>query len=202
MAGIAGQTGGMPKLNIGSLLGSIGAGIGGIVYAVRASKQAKESKKQLEESIAAAQKDYKQKNAFLDNTFNRQYYSDVTQRTDIQNMMRLLDENQGEQAKRDEAMAAVMGGSPQVMLASQESRNKSYADAMAEIASSASQLKDTYMQNYVNTKMGMVDPSVAGYQQMAELLMQQSAQSGQASNNMFTTALNLAGQVQGGGKDK
>lgn len=202
MAGMAGQTGGMPKLNIGSLLGSIGAGIGGIVYAVRASKQAKESKKQLEESIAAAQKDYKQKNAFLDNTFNRQYYSDVTQRTDIQNMMRLLDENQGEQAKRDEAMAAVMGGSPQVMLASQESRNKSYADAMAEIASSASQLKDTYMQNYVNTKMGMVDPSVAGYQQMAELLMQQSAQSGQASNNMFTTAFNLAGQVQGGGKDK
>lgn len=122
----------------------------------------------------------------LDNWFNRQYYSDITKRTDVQNMLRLLQENQQQQAKRDDAIAAVTGATPEAKLAAQDSRNKSYADALAEIASNASMLKDTYLQNYMAQKMGMTNPEYGIRSNM-------SNQWGQAGTNLFKSGASLLG---------
>lgn len=155
--------------------------LGGLVSSIVAGAQARKAGN-------AALADYNQKLSFLDNTFNRQYYSDITKRTDVQNMMRLLQENQEQQAKRDEAIAAISGATPEAKLASQDSRNKSYANAMAEIASNASQLKDAYLQNYQNQRLNLVNPQAQVYQNT-------SNQWSQAGTNLFGLGSNMLGQT-------
>ena len=152
---------------------------GGLISSIIASKKANEA-------ASAARADYNQKQSMLDNWLNKQYYSDITQRTDVQNMLRILQENQEKQTKRDEAIGAITGATQESLLASQYSRNKSYADALAEIASNASQLKDTYLQNYMTQKIGMTNPEYG-------LLSNQSNMWSQAGNNLFRTGASMLG---------
>lgn len=153
--------------------------IGGLASSIMAGKRASEAGQ-------AARADYNQKQSMLDNWFNKQYYSDITQRTDVQNMLRILQENQEKQAKRDEAIGAITGATTEAQLAAQESRNKSYADALAEIASNASQLKDTYLQNYMAQKMGMTNPE-------SGILANQANQWSSAASNLFGTGASMLG---------
>ena len=90
------------------------------------------------------------------------------------------------QAKRDEAIGAITGATTEAQLAAQESRNKSYADALAEIASNASQLKDTYLQNYMAQKMGMTNPE-------SGILANQANQWSSAASNLFGTGSSMLG---------
>lgn len=151
----------------------------------------------------AARSEYADKRAFLDNTFNKQYYSDITQRTDIQNMLRILNENQEQQSKRDTALAAVTGATPEAQLAGQGNRNKAYADALAEIASNASTLKDTYLQNYTANRMGLTNPEAAIRSNNANAWSQ-------AGSNLFGLGANMLGSsdqwgnksTAGGGQSK
>jgi hypothetical protein len=99
-------------------------------------------------------------------------------------MLRILKENQEKQAKRDDAIAAVTGATQESQLAAQDSRNKSYANALAEIASNASTLKDTYLQNYMAQKMGMSNPE---YGIMSNL----SNQWGSAATNLFKSGASM-----------
>ena len=153
--------------------------LGGIGSSIASSAQAKKA-------ANAATQEYNQKIGMLDNWFNRQYYSDITKRTDVQNMLRLLQENQQQQAKRDDAVAAVTGATPEAQLAAQGNRNKSYADALAEIASNASSLKDTYLQNYMTQRLGMVNPQAQIHQNMSNMW-------GQAGTNLFKSGASLLG---------
>ena len=153
--------------------------IGGLASSIVAGNRANEA-------ANAARAEYNQKQSMLDNWFNKQYYSDITQRTDVQNMLRILDENQQKQAKRDEAIGAITGATTEAQLAAQESRNKSYADALAEIASNASQLKDTYLQNYMAQKMGMTNPE-------SGILANQANQWSSAASNLFGTGSSMLG---------
>lgn len=153
--------------------------LGGIGSSIASSAQAKKA-------ANAATQEYNQKTGMLDNWFNRQYYSDITKRTDVQNMLRLLQENQQQQAKRDDAVAAVTGATPEAQLAAQGNRNKSYADALAEIASNASSLKDTYLQNYMTQRLGIVNPQAQIHQDNANMW-------GQAGTNLFKSGASLLG---------
>ena len=153
--------------------------IGGLASSIVAGNRANEA-------ANAARAEYNQKQSMLDNWFNKQYYSDITQRTDVQNMLRILDENQQKQAKRDEAIGAITGATTEAQLAAQESRNKSYADALAEIASNASQLKDTYLQNYMAQKMGMTNPE-------SGILANQANQWSSAASYLFGTGSSMLG---------
>lgn len=101
-------------------------------------------------------------------------------------MMRLLQENQDKQANRDNAVAAIAGATPDAQLAAQDSRNKSYADALAEIASNASTLKDAYLQNYITQNMSLTNPK-------ASTLANSSKQWSQAGTNMFGAGAKIFG---------
>jgi citrate synthase len=159
-------------------MGGIGL-LGGLASSIVSGVQAKKASN-------AATAEYQEKKGFLENMFNRQYYQDITKRTDVQNMLRLLQENQDKQAKRDEAVAAITGATPEAQLAAQDSRNKSYADALAEIASNASTLKDTYLQNYQNQRMALVNPQAQIHQNMSNMW-------GQAGSNLFGSGAKMLG---------
>lgn len=150
---------------------SILMGIGSAIAASEKNKRA----------VEAANAEYAKKNELIENLYNQSYYQDITKRTDVQNMLRLLQENQDKQARRDEALSAITGATTESKLAAQDSRNKSYADALAEIASNASTLKDTYRQQYLTNKLNLTDPSIA-------LLQNESNMWSQTANNMFQSA--------------
>lgn len=151
----------------------------GLGSSIASAVQANKARKQ-------ANAEYQQKTAMLDNMFNKDYYSDITQRTDIQNMLRVLQENQDKQASKDNALAAITGATSEAQLAAQESRNKSYADSLASIASNASTLKDTYKQNYLNQRMNMNNPQTS-------ILQNSSNMWGQAGSNLFGSGAKLMG---------
>jgi hypothetical protein len=159
-------------------MGGLGV-LGGIASSIMAGITGKRA-------MEAANAEYAEKRSFLDNMFNKQYYQDIIKRTDVQNMLRILKENQDKQAKRDEALASITGATTESQLAAKDSRNKSYADALAEIASNASQLKDTYLQNYMNQKMALNNPAYS-------LLANQSAQWSQSGSNLFSSGASMLG---------
>jgi hypothetical protein len=57
---------------------------------------------------------------------------------------------------------------------------------LAEIASNASTLKDTYLQNYQNQRMALVNPQSQIYQNSSNMW-------GQAGSNLFSSGASLLG---------
>lgn len=159
---------------------SLAAGVGG---SIASSVNAKHSQEELEKqnSIIAQQR------AENEAIFNKQYYQNITDRTEVQDMLRKLEENQRNTQKLNDAKAAITGATPEQQLANQNSLNKSYADAVAKIASQASVLKDGYMsnwQNYMNNyyanRLGMSD-------KIAGVYTNQSNQWANTANNAYAT---------------
>jgi hypothetical protein len=168
--------------------------IGGLGTSIAAKKNKERQEAQMDLSAEAARSEYGKQNQLVDSIFNKQYYQDITNRTEVQNMMRLMEENQEKQAKRDEALAAITGGTAESALAAQESRNKSYADTLADIASNASTLKDTYLQNYQAQKLALANPEERLAMQKANLFGNRADQFAQTSVNLFNTGGQLFAQ--------
>lgn len=82
--------------------------------------------------------------------FDKQYYTNIMDRTDVQYALKKLREEQGIERKRQAAQNAINGATEEAQLAGQDSLNKSMADSMASIASQANILKDGYMSNWQN----------------------------------------------------
>lgn len=107
-------------------------------------------------------------------------------------MLRLLQENSDRQARRDNAVAQVNGSTEEQQLAAQDKRNKTYANAVADIASNASSLKDTYLQNYLTQRLGISDPTSSIYSNL-------SNQWSTSADNAFKTGANLLSKYDSGG---
>ena len=164
-------------------MGAISLAAGLISSAISSSNAAK--------AAEASRKEYAQKAGMLNRAFDKQYYQDVTQRSEVQDILRLYQENSNRQATRDNAIAAISGSTAEEKLAAQDSRNKSYANALADVASNASQLKDSYLNNYIQQRFGITNPEASIYSNV-------SNQWSQTGNNLFSTGAKMLG----GGIDK
>lgn len=103
--------------------------------------------------------------------FDKQYYTNILDRTDVQYALKQLRDEQDIERKRQAARNAISGATEETQLAGQDSLNKSYADSMAQIASQGNVLKDGYMsnwqnylQNYYAQRLGLSD-KIAGIHQ-------------------------------------
>lgn len=124
-----------------SLAMGLGSSIAAAIHAARANRQA-QIKRNINEQHAAEDTAW----------FNKDYYSDITKRSEIQNATRMLAENQKKADTAAAARQAVMGASPEQQLASQEVNRRTFADSLADIASQASNKRDQYLQNYQNRR--------------------------------------------------
>ena len=119
----------------------IGSSIASAIQQRRAAEEQRKKQNIIEEQNA--------ENTAL---FNKQYYQDLTKRTEVQNMLRMLDEKQKKADTAVAARAAVTGATPEQQLAGREINRRTYADAVADIASNASQLRDSYLRDYQNNR--------------------------------------------------
>ena len=129
------------------------------------------------------------------------FYQDPTKRTDVQNMLRILEANQKKADTRDAARSAVMGTTPEQKLASKEVNRRTYADALADIASNASQLRDQYLRDYQNRKdnnfarrLGIMDKSIGIENPAASLYANTANQWSNAASDQFKSGLSMMGE--------
>jgi len=94
-------------------------------------------------------------NAENEALFNKDYYSDYTQRADTQNLIKRMRDEMKSQNKIDENTAAVTGATPEVANAAKDSRNKAMTSVFSNIAAQGSTFKDRAKSQYLNRKTAL-----------------------------------------------
>lgn len=175
---------------ISAILTTIGLAISAATAATSAgmaAKSAKDARRKEEKNRAEIEEEKRKKEAI----FNRRYHQDMTERTEVQGMLRELRERQDAQRNQNEARGAVLGTTQEQQIAKEEGLNKAYADSIAQIASNASMLKDGYLKDYENN-LGKY------YQSVRDHNSKMSAIEMNRSNQLATAASNAANAVAGG----
>lgn len=168
------------------LLFGIGSSIAAAVQARRAEQAQRRKEGIIEQQNA-------EKNALLD----KQYYQDITDRTEVKNMFRLLDENSRQAEKRTTAKSAIAGSTGELQLANKEVNRKTYADAVADMASNASTLRDNYLKDKINAKDDYFKQRLGIEDTISAIETNKSNQYGKAADNAFE----WGGELLGSGID-
>lgn len=130
--------------------------------------------------------------------FNKQYYQDITKRTEIQNMLRILGQNQRKADTAVAARAAVTGATPEQQLAGREVNRRTYADAVADIASNASQLRDQYLRDYQGQRNRYYAQRLGMQDQLAAIHANTANQWANAATNAFAAGGQMLASGIGG----
>lgn len=90
-----------------------------------------------------------------ENQFNKEYYTDYTQRADSQNLLKKLKETTDTNNKRNEMTAAITGATAESVQAGRNANNKVVSDTYGNLAAMGARYKDNVMQNYQHRKDGL-----------------------------------------------
>lgn len=115
---------------------SLAGGIAGSLQSSRNAKSAADKMRQQEE--------------FNRNLFAQQYYQDILNRADTQNLLRQLRNDMKTHAENTKNTAAVTGATPEAVAAAKANNARAYADAVANIAATGAQRKDAALANFQN----------------------------------------------------
>lgn len=158
-----------------------------------AAKNAADARKTAMKNAAATEEQKRQDEAL----YNRQYYQDMTERSEVKNMLRKLQEQQAEQRSANEARGAVLGTTEEQQIAQQDSLNKSYANSLGEMTANASTLRDGYLRDYQNNLRNYYTQRRQDNTNLSNLQKDISNQWGQAASNAFQAAGSFAGIAAG-----
>lgn len=191
----------LTAFGISAILTTIGLAISAASAATSAgmaAKSAKDARRKEEKNRAEIEEEQRKHEAI----FNRRYHQDMTERTEVQGMLRELREKQDAQRNQNEARGAVLGETKEQQIAEQDSLNKSFADSVAKIASDSSMLKDGYLDAYDNSLSNYYQNVRDHNTRMSEIEMNRSNQWATAASNAVEAvaggAQALAGMVGGG----
>lgn len=127
-------------------------------------------------------------NAENEALFNQDYYSDYTKRADSQNVIRQMRNQQQNENKVDQNVAAVTGASPDAMNARKERRNKAMTDLYSNLGAVGAQWKDSVKGRYQARKQAL--------QGLEYDTMNQRAQS---ANNLMYNGIKTLGSTDWSG---
>lgn len=183
MADVGSALGGAGKgAAAGAALGPWGAVAGGVIGlgaslfgGNKAAKQRKKMEKYLNQQDAENTAQY-----------NRDYYSDYTQRADTQNLMKQLRDNLGKTNKRAENMAVVTGATPEQQAVQKEQSNKVISDTFSNIGAQGQIWKDQVTNRYQARRENIANQRMN--------MMQGKAQSGE---NLQSNGLGMLGSSAG-----
>ena len=186
---------------IGAILTTIGLAItaaSAATSAGMAAKSANDARRKEEKNRAEIEEEKRKKDAI----FNQRYHQDMTERTEVQGMLRELREQQDAQRSQNEARGAVLGETKEQEIAKEDNLNKAYSDSIAKITSNASMLKDGYLKDYENN-LGKYYDSVRKHNTtMSQIEMNRSNQLSAAASNAASAVTGgltgLGGMIDGG----
>ena len=120
--------------------------------------------------------------AQLDNFFNSEYYGDYMNRSDVQSMMRSMQDQMRQQNTMNYSMAAVMGSTPEALAARQNNAAALMGNTYSQIGANMSNWKSNVLNNYINNSMALNN-------QEYNLWAQQANQFRQAAHDSMSQAL-------------
>lgn len=122
---------------VGSAFGVLGSVLSGIGSAKQRKKQQELINNQIQEN---------------ENIFNRDYYQDILNRSDVQNLLRNTRNRIADANKIASNTAVVTGATPESVAAQKKNYAKAYSDLVSNIASQSSLLKKQAQDKYLYNK--------------------------------------------------
>ena len=102
-------------------------------------------------------KQSQQKLSQLDSLFNRNYYSNILDRSDVRGLLGNLREQMSETTRNLKNKATITGATPETVVTVQKSQNQAYGNAVSQIASQAATWKENTLQNYLSARSALED---------------------------------------------
>ena len=134
--------------------------------------------------------------AQLDNFFNSEYYGDYMNRSDVQSMMRSMQDQMRQQNAMNYSMAAVMGSTPEALAAQQNNAATLMGNTYSQIGANMSNWKSNVLNNYINTSMALNNQEYTLWAQQANQFRQAAHDSmSQALDNYTRIASALVGSA-------
>ena len=113
---------------------------------------AQKQKKQAQEALQEQQQQYEQDLSKLDSLFNRSYYSNMLDRSDVRSLLGDLREQMTETTQNLKNQASITGATPELVTATQKAQNQAYGKAVSQVAGYATAWKENALQNYLTAR--------------------------------------------------
>lgn len=165
-------------IGLGSAIGSIFAG--GIGSAVQNRKAREQLNKQLAEN---------------EQMFKKDYYQNVLERSDVQNLLRTYRNNLSDLVKAQRNKAVVTGATPEAEAATKKVNAKAISDAVSNIAAMGQQIKDNAKSTYLTNKNYLLGQKANQYANQAQQWTNISKTGGNLLGSLFTAPLSTKKQT-------
>lgn len=163
----------MEPLTILGLIGSLGGILAGGLGSASASRKAqKQLDKQLQEN---------------ENMFKKDYYQDILNRSDVQNLLSTYRKNLSDAVRAQRNSAVVTGATPEAEAAVKKVNARALSDTVGNISAMGQQVKDNAKTNYLNQKNYLLGQKAGQYAQNAASWTQIASNSGNLLGSLFTT---------------
>lgn len=172
----------LPAIILGAL--SLAGGIAGSVISSKNAKKANDKLKEQED--------------FNRSLFAQQYYQDIINRSDTQNMLRRLRNDMNANVEKMENTAVVTGATPEAVAAAKANNARAYADAVANIAATGAQRKDAALANFQNQQNQTYTNWVGTFNNNAQNWSNFASQSFQSGANAIGNMYSEKSNSQGG----
>lgn len=164
----------MELLGLG-LIGSIGSILAGGIGSAEENRKARE---QLDNQIAENEQ-----------MFKKDYYQNVLERSDVQNLLRTYRNNLSDLVKAQRNKAVVTGATPESEAATKKVNAKAVSDAVSNIASMGQQIKDNAKSTYMANKNYLLGQKANQYANQAQQWTNISRTGANLLGSLFTTPL-------------
>lgn len=112
-------------------------------------------KQQANQALQAQQQQYEQELSQLDNLFNRTYYSNMLDRSDVRGLLSDMREQMATSTQALKNKASVTGATPESITAAQKAQNQAYGKAVSQVASYATGWKENALKNYLSARTAL-----------------------------------------------
>lgn len=119
--------------------------LGSYLYAQKENAQA-------QKELQARQNRYDQELRNLNTLFNRSYYSNLLDRSDIRGLLGNLRDQMMKTTETLKNQASISGATPEAVTAAQKGQNQAYGNAVSQVASYATSWKENALQNYLSAR--------------------------------------------------
>ncbi len=124
------------------------------------------SRQEVEQALQAEQNRYNREVSKLNNLFNRDFYGNMLDRSDVRGLLGNLRQQITETTQALKNRAAVTGATPESIVATQKAQNQAYGNAVSQVAQQSTPWKEGVARNYLSARSALEElykPTLSGY---------------------------------------
>lgn len=107
---------------------------------------------QAQQIMQEQQQQYEKELLKLNGLFNRNYYSNMLDRSDVRGLLSDMREQMTQSTQNLKNQASITGATPEAITATQKAQNQAYGKAVSQVASYATNWKENTLRNYLTAR--------------------------------------------------